>query len=77
MTLVMKQKNPAVVVQAEQTATPIGEVALGTTCTKDTTCVGIGKFESVVCGLVCCIVPLFTVKSDTGKEHSKEVKQNK
>jgi hypothetical protein len=46
------------------------------TCTEDTTCVGIGKFENVVCGLVCCIVPLFTVKSDTGKEHSKEVKQN-
>jgi hypothetical protein len=61
-----QEKNPAGV-QAEQTATPIGEVALGTACTKDTTFFGIGKFENVVCGLLCCIVPLFTVKSDTRK----------
>jgi hypothetical protein len=69
------RKNPAGV-PSEQTATPIGEVALGMACTKDTTCVDIGKFENVVCELVCCIVPLFTVNSDTEKKQSKEVQQN-
>jgi hypothetical protein len=45
--LFTNKKNPAVV-QAEQTATPIGEVALGTTCTKETTCVGIEKSANIV-----------------------------